>query len=208
MAIEFQCPSCQALIRTAPGTEGRPARCPSCKSVVTVPVAQPSPDLLLPKPISLQPINPYATPANPFAHEELQSLTAEQLALRAFSKLLWPAIGMISFALLGLGLMALVGLVIAMDPDALFRNIDRDPAQRAGALGFFMAYFAVGFVTRALQMLGAIAMFRQRGYGLALAGAISALVPCEIYCCLPSLPLGIWALIVLNNAEVKAAFGR
>jgi hypothetical protein len=41
-----------------------------------------------------------------------------------------------------------------------------------------------------------------------MTGAISALIPCEVYCWIPSLPFGIWALIVLNNAEVKAAFGR
>jgi hypothetical protein len=95
-----------------------------------------------------------------------------------------------------------------VDPDVLFRDVGPDPAERAGAIGFLVAYFGVGFLTRALQILGAIAMLRQRGYGLAMAGAICGLIPCEYFCCLPSLPFAIWALIVLNSAEVKAAFGR
>lgn len=115
---------------------------------------------------------------------------------------------MIVFALTGLAVMALVAIMATIDPELLFREVGRDPAERAGAFGFWIAYFGVGFLTRALQILGAVAMLRQRGYGLALAGAIAGLIPCEYICCLPSLPFAIWALIVLNSGEVKAAFGR
>jgi hypothetical protein len=233
MAIEFSCPSCQTLIRTPEGTEGKAARCPQCGSVVMVPggggSAGASPSLepalpagsrspfaesraplssLEPKRDTPAPLNPYATPANPFAHDPFQTVPSADLAQRAYWKLLWPAVGLIVFGLLGLAFMALVGFGFAMDPDIFFGNVDRDPAQRAGAIGFLVAYFTVGFVTRVLQLLGAIAMIRQRGYGLALAAGISALIPCEIYCCLPSFPLGVWALIMLNSAEVKAAFKR
>lgn len=154
------------------------------------------------------PQNPYAPPTNPFAYDPFQPLPAAQLVERARTRLVWPAIGMIFFAVLGLVFMAMVGLVAAVDPDKLFQGVGQDPAQRAGAFGFFIGYFGLGFVTRALQILGAIAMLRRRGYGLALAGAICAVLPCDCYCFLPCLPFGIWALVVLNSAEVKAAFGR
>jgi hypothetical protein len=113
---------------------------------------------------------------------------------------------MIVFALTGLGFMALLGGVLATEPNVVFKDIGPDPAERAGAYGFFVAYFTVGLLTRVMQLLGAISMLRVRGYSLAMVGAISALFPCEIYCCLPSLPLGIWALIVLSSADVKRAF--
>jgi hypothetical protein len=237
MPIEFSCPACQTLIRTPDGTAGMPARCPKCGAVVIVPGSLPGsaaaaaggfpkPQIgvgspFAPLPGSFQqaevqppaaesntPLNPYAPPANPFAHDPFQPLPAAHLAERARSQLLWPAIGMLVFSVLGLGFMAIIAVVAAADPNILFRQVGPDPAERAGAIGFFIGYFGLGFVTRALQILGAIAMLRRRGYGLALAGAISAVIPCEIYCCLPSLAFGIWALIMLNSATVKAAFGR
>jgi hypothetical protein len=153
-------------------------------------------------------VNPYAAPANPFAVDPFQPLTGPELAQRARSRLMLPAIGMIVFALTGLGFMAIVAVVATVDPDVLFREVGPDAAERAGAMAFLGGYFGLGFITRALQILGAIAMLRLRGFGLAVTAAICALIPCEIYCCLPNLPFGIWALIVLSNAEVKAAFGR
>jgi hypothetical protein len=137
----------------------------------------------------------------------MQPWAAQMPKEQVRARLVGPAIGMIVFAVVGLAFMALLGVVIAADPDQVFKDVGKDPAERAGAMGFFVAYFTVGFVSRVVQLLGAIAMLRMRGYSLAMAGAICAIIPCEIYCCLPCLPLGIWALIVLNNAQAKSAFG-
>jgi predicted Ser/Thr protein kinase len=54
---------------------------------------------------------------------------------------------------------------------------------------------------------GAVQMLRLRSYGLAIAAAILALLPCGPAWPL-GLPVGIWALVVLTAPEVKAAFGR
>jgi hypothetical protein len=222
MPIEFQCAACHTSIRTADGTAGKPARCPRCGEIVIVPDPQArtagqttaplsSPAPAFDQPASANPpagaaMNPYAPPANVFAQDPFQQLPAPMAAERARSRLLAPAIGMIVFAVAGLGFMALVAVGFALDPNGVFKNVGDDPAQRVGAYGFFVAYFTVGLLTRVLQLLGAIAMLRGRGYRLALAGAISTVIPCEVYCCLPCLPFGIWALIVLNNRDVKAAF--
>jgi len=56
-----------------------------------------------------------------------------------------------------------------------------------------------------LAILGGLAMKRLRGYGLAVLGAIAAIIPLG-GCCVLSTPFGIWALIVLMNADVKEAF--
>jgi len=37
MPIEFRCPECNVLLRTADGTEGRPVHCPECGANATVP---------------------------------------------------------------------------------------------------------------------------------------------------------------------------
>jgi hypothetical protein len=55
-------------------------------------------------------------------------------------------------------------------------------------------------------ILGALKMRQLRTYGLAMTGTVMALIPCTNSCCLIGLPLGIWAMIVLVNADVKAGF--
>jgi hypothetical protein len=59
-----------------------------------------------------------------------------------------------------------------------------------------------------LSLLGGIRMRNLGGYGLAVTGSILALFPCITPgCCLIIGPIaGIWSLVVLSNAEVKAAF--
>jgi len=55
--------------------------------------------------------------------------------------------------------------------------------------------------------LGGIKMRALQGYGIAMTGSIMAIIPlCTNYCCCTSMPFGIWALVVLMNADVKAAF--
>jgi len=215
MPIEFQCPTCQARIRTPDEAAGKSARCPQCGSVSIVPGTPPAYAVGSPaeKPLPA-PTNPfaeqslpYAIPLNPYASPVAPTSTLPLPSEQARRKLMVPAIAMIVMALPALGMMALLGVVMAVEPDEIFKNQGQDPAEQIGAYGFFAAYFTIGLVTRVLQILGAIAMLRVRGYGLAMAGAISAIIPCEIYCCLPCLPFGIWALVVLNNQQVKAAFG-
>jgi hypothetical protein len=53
----------------------------------------------------------------------------------------------------------------------------------------------------------ALRMRQLKSWPLAMAGAIAAMIPLTTsICCVAGLPLGIWALVVLNKPEVKAAF--
>ena len=59
-----------------------------------------------------------------------------------------------------------------------------------------------------LTMLGGARMRALRSYGLSVTGAVCAAIPCLSCggtCCFGEI-IGIWALIVLLNADVKAAF--
>lgn len=59
----------------------------------------------------------------------------------------------------------------------------------------------------ALIAYGAWRMKELKSYGLAMTAAILAMIPCfTSCCCLLGLPVGIWALIVLLDKDVKAAF--
>jgi hypothetical protein len=58
-----------------------------------------------------------------------------------------------------------------------------------------------------VPMLAGIRMRKLSGYGMAITGAILAMFPCSPGCCLIIGPVaGIWSLVVLFNADVKAAF--
>jgi hypothetical protein len=151
------------------------------------------------------PVNPYAPP-NPMANYGHFGQPQRMPIDTARAWLLGPAIGMIVGSALGLIFMAFATIGLAADPNGVFDQAPQDPAESAGFYGFLFAYFIGGFLTRLIQIIGAIAMLRVRGYSLAMAGAICAVIPCDVYCCILCLPFGIWGLISLNNAQVKSAF--
>ncbi|MCW8133062.1 MAG: hypothetical protein KIS92_22125 [Planctomycetota bacterium] len=74
----------------------------------------------------------------------------------------------------------------------------------SGAVGLVFNFIAIciAFVI----FMGARKMMSLENYGLAMAGAIVAMIPCISPCCLIGLPVGIWALVTLMDPDVKAAF--
>jgi len=63
----------------------------------------------------------------------------------------------------------------------------------------------VSIVLCILVIVGAMKMKALESYGFALASAIIALLPCGP-CCLLGIPFGIWAIVVLSDGQVRAAF--
>ena len=234
-----RCPKCSTVI-TIPGASATgapsapsplpgfnpPPKSPGSPLGTPSPLGAPAgnplgaPPGAIPNPYGDKPSSPFAGSTNPYAPPsaaasqsyfqpmQLPRATREQVA----SWLLGPAIGITVVSVIGIGVMALAGLGMAIDPDpnAALNEAPQDPAERAGFYagyyGFIFMYFVFGLLTRILQIVGAISLFRVRGYSLAMTAAICAVLPCDLYCCLGSLPFGIWALIVLNKPEVKAAF--
>ena len=66
----------------------------------------------------------------------------------------------------------------------------------------------LGLVGGGVILWGGYQMKQVRNYNLAMAAAVVAMVPCVSPCCWFGLPVGIWALVVLNKPEVKSAFGN
>ncbi|MBI5387574.1 MAG: DUF4339 domain-containing protein [Verrucomicrobia bacterium] len=73
-----------------------------------------------------------------------------------------------------------------------------------GGLGVVQSIIHVGVA--GVIIFGALKMQNLVNYRLAMATSILALAPCISPCCLLGMPFGIWALVVLNKPEVKAAF--
>lgn len=72
---------------------------------------------------------------------------------------------------------------------------------------FNIGSYVAGIVLNLLAVVGGVKMRSLSGYGLSMTGAIAAIIPISGCCCL-TMPIGIWALVVLLNADVKRAFGR
>ena len=70
-----------------------------------------------------------------------------------------------------------------------------------GVIGSIM-----GILIGGLIFFGAMKMRQLNSWGLALAASILAMIPCLSPCCCLGLPIGIWALIVLFDNNVKASF--
>jgi len=96
-----------------------------------------------------------------------------------------------------------------MDPD------QRDELKKQGwtPAGFVevagnitLAGGALGLLVGVIGLFGAVRMMSLRSYGLAITASILTAIPCVSPCCLLGQIAGIWALIVLLNADVRSAF--
>jgi hypothetical protein len=128
-------------------------------------------------------------------------------------KLLIPAIGMAFIAVLSLGWIALSTMNSLLQPmpdfDAQFGNRpDAEAVQMGAKFGYYTAIILfplVGGVLNIVVLAGAVQMMRLKGWEMAKAGAMAAIFPCCSLLCL-NMPLGIWALIVLNQPDVRRQF--
>ncbi len=73
----------------------------------------------------------------------------------------------------------------------------------SGAAGVVSAVIAV--IVNAVVVFGALKMKKLESYTFSLVSAVLFALPCSV-CCLVNMPIGIWAIVTLMNAEVKAAF--
>lgn len=62
----------------------------------------------------------------------------------------------------------------------------------------------LGMIGNCLVLMAGLMMKKLKSWGLCLTGSIFAIVMNG--CCCVGMPLGIWALIVLSNRDVKAGF--
>ena len=124
-------------------------------------------------------------------------------------KLMIPAVALAIISVLSIGYFAfsaLSMLITPLPPDfAAQRGLQGDPetAVMAYKIGTFIGA-AVGALINFGVIAGAVQMIRLRGWGTAKGAAIAAIVPCSL-CCL-NIPFGIWALIVLNQPDVRRMF--
>jgi hypothetical protein len=140
------------------------------------------------------------------------------------SKVTPPAIGLIVTGVLNaliavwnvissIMFMAGVGPAIAAQPQQIEQLNDSglNGEQFMAVLNIFqgpvgMAIGVLEMVAAALIVLGGIKMKNLRSYNLALTASIVAMIPYLSGCCCVGLPIGIWAIVILMDPNVKQSF--
>jgi hypothetical protein len=159
-------------------------------------------------PSSPDPMNPYQSslpggagmggPGNPMALAKVKG-PATALLVTAVVGIILQVLGLIYSLVAG---NAQPQLPPGADPQQvqLMQNI----AVFSGTVGMVLGVISI--VIGVVIILGALKMMKLERYGLAMTSAVLALIPCISPCCLLGLPFGIWAIIALNDATVKASF--
>ena len=215
MAIEFRCTQCGNLLRTGDETAGKQAKCPTCGALTTIPGPADMGESQVPPlaPLGLEiSASPVPSPGSPFGPGQVLPGQAHPFAARRVSG---PATALIVTAIL-----SIVGQVLGILVNLVQMAVPRELAagrpqmvpghepelfpQMLGGISVALGVF--GLAMAVLILIGALKMKRLESYSFALTAAIIAMIPCISPCCLLGLPFGIWALVVLGDSSVKAAF--
>jgi hypothetical protein len=141
-------------------------------------------------------------------------VTSDSGRAAALSLIAGPAIGLIVTGGLGIAA-ALYGILSNLMGSTMRQNQFQVLEQQNPQFAHMMETFTgpVGIVTNGLSILvcifiifAGIKMKKLESFGLCMAASIVAMLPCCSPCCCVGLPIGIWALVMLNKSEVKAYF--
>jgi phage FluMu protein Com len=223
MPIEFRCSQCGKLLRTGDDTAGRQAQCPECGAISAVPSSTRPSEPSVPPVSPLGGGNPFgAVPAagaegsdNPYQSPAPAGyLPPGQIDLLAAQRVSGPATALIVTAISAMVLQVLALVVnlaqiglgpgMGMGPGMRHQRAEMFPMMFGGGVQVVSGVF--GLILAAVILIGAMKMKKLENYAFAMAAAILAMVPCFWPCCLLGLPFGIWALVVLGDGSVKAAF--
>jgi len=155
------------------------------------------------------PTNPYQSPGHyttagvPYTTPD--PMAAQRVAGPATALLITGALGLVMQVFGMLGNVVQVGRFGGGGP-GFQPGVPGQPMPFALGAGVILGLGLVGIILAVVVVIGALKMKRLENYGLAVAASIVALIPCTSPCCVLGLPFGIWALVVLSDGRVRAAF--
>jgi Zn-finger nucleic acid-binding protein len=196
------CPACNHKLRVPEDLMGRPVQCPQCKGVF---VAPPPMTAITDRP-------PESVPADA-TQDTRQGLdddwSVERRQRPVSGKIAPAAICLMLTALGHLGLNIWGVIQAATQPEMLRKQVQAFapgiPMPFDIARLSLIACSAFALVSL-FQAFCGFAMFSRRSYSLAICGAVLSLANCNQLCCFGSIPVGIWALIVLFQSDVRGSF--
>jgi len=227
MPIEFQCQSCRKLLRVGDSAGGKRAKCPECGTINDVPApAAPAPfEFSAESPVEQSPFGRQRTSGESFAEpfqrrapgpendNPYASPNVPQPARIAMPPSA-PALERVSGPAMALIVMGAIGALFAVG-GALFNLLaaglgigeqDGELLPFAVGAGLQVVGALVGLAKSGVMIYGGLQMKNLQSHSLAMTAAILAVIPCISSCCCLEIPFGIWALMVLNEPEVRNAF--
>jgi predicted Zn finger-like uncharacterized protein len=203
--VILDCPQCRRSLRVTDDLLGRPVKCPACGMTFTVPPGQ-RPSEQPPLALAAETAVPPPVHQRPPSWESVEDARANARAYTMPAGILLISAGWLSI------IVALWNLTrCIMHPDKLMddaANLElpvplppKELLQFSGILtSIVMSAFALSIILAGMQMT------RLRMYPLCIVGSVLAMLNCCNPCCVLSLPLGLWSLIVLLRTDVRAAF--
>lgn len=160
---------------------------------------------------SVPPVTPPPPQSSPAGFTPLHGAVDDDGHRRAQDRVNGPAVGLIATAVIGF-VVAALGLVQAMMGGTTIPiPPDLDPelkklleGLKGSSVGVFNAIFVAGLSV--VVLMGGLKLKKLESFSLCVAAAVIALVPCISPCCCIGLPIGIWALVVMNKPDVRPYF--
>jgi hypothetical protein len=212
------CPSCNNKLRVPEELMARPVQCPQCRATflapppslgpvpppLPAPAEQPSGAITRQAPPEAEAPEPRRPPTfDSYDLNEPDRMPAEPND----AKVLAPAFVLLAVSALGMLLNAVQIVIVGFMPKLWKQAQASSPFMKGG--GGDETYLLVGgffFLVSLAAAFGSISMMKRRLYPLALLGSFAAIFNLGQCCCLLSAPVGIWALIVLVQPDVRASF--
>ncbi len=158
--------------------------------------------------------NPYQeVPSNPVPGKPDKGIAESKvktpailLIVSGVISMLFNVVGGVSFAVM------YIGMKDELMPQILEQQNNPDLTPEMMEMIFNMygyggiASAVLGLIAGTFVIFAAVRMMKLKGWTMALMAAILSLIPCFQGCCLLSIPVGIYALVILFDSNVKPAF--
>lgn len=124
-----------------------------------------------------------------------------------------PAVALVVVAALG-ALLSIMGLAFAGAMGSFYESMGMPEEQLEQMRAMQGANFAMTLIATvfavaadAFVIWAALRMMKLQGWVPAVVASFLVMIPCfSSICCIVGVPVGIWSLVVLFNADVKRAF--
>ena len=213
MSIDVTCPGCSKAYSVPDERAGQRFKCKACGTVVSVPADEwgfDSGNAAFGGNTSTggntagftDPHNPYAAPlvSGTGGHRISR---AEALSKTNICAIFLYIVAGISIPMHGLNA---VFTIVAGDADGPGMRAPANEAERTGRMVGSLAASVVLIVVNTVVIVGAYNLQKLKKRSIAMTGAIICCIPCCSPCVILGIPFGIWALVLLNNQEIKPHF--
>ena len=204
--ISVKCNACGKTYSLKPEAAGQTFICQACGGQIDVPAGRQS-EPEQPVATSAPTAAPTAAPTSNQNFQPLPSDTGSGGRQAALDRVKLPATIMMVIAGLTIAtcLILIVLGIVSIIGGANTRGYQGEEIVLNGVVMLITG--VLGVIGNIIVLVGSLKMKSLKSYGFSLAAMIIAMIPCT-FCCLLQLPVSIWGLIVLNDANVKNAFKR